>query len=879
VNTAARLQSAAQPGQTLVSRPTYRLTQHAFAFEALGEVTVKGKSELVPVYRLLGVRDVARSARGLEAHGLAAPLVGRDDELGQMLAAFDRMLRGRAQVVSLIGEAGGGKSRLLREFMAKLAGDAQLETVAVRRAACSSLGEQTYGVLAALLREAYGVTPDDTLEAARLKLASGLQTLGLGADETGAIAPLLGHVLGLDAGNLPLRQVEPEQLKRQIFMAARTVFEHRLQHGPLMLVIEDLHWADAASVELLRFMVDRLTDRPLILLLTHRPTFDARALATSRATHTAIRLAPLSASDSDALMNGLFGSSATRLPASLRQLVITRAGGNPLYLEEIVRSLIEGGVLERDESGWKGAAGAGTVDVPPTIQGLLLSRLDRLPTGTRRLIQEAAVLGPTFEGRLLRLVSGGPDASASNLETLQDAELLEEIPGGGGERYRFTHTLIHEVVYENLLLRRRTELHGRAGQALETLCGAEPERLEDLEALGYHFSLSADKKKGVRYLMAAGDWARGIYANEDAIRQYQRALRTLDECESCEVERLAVRERLGDLLGLTGQRQAALEHFEWLREAYEASGDRPAQARVYRKIGGLYWDAGDRERALSCYQAGLALLDGQPEQIELAHLYQEMGRLAFRSGDNRRAVEWAQRSLEHAERLGPGAGSDREARKEAAAAISHAYNTLGVALARMGKPAEAVTYIERSVSAAEAQGLLQAACRSFANLGVLYSSLDPGRAIETCTQGLEIAKKIGDLGFQSRLYANLAVAYCALTNRCEDDGIHAAQTAIQLDRQLGQLDHLAVPLIVLGQIYQCHGGDPERAITCYREAMGLAEELGEPQLLFPCYDGLATLSLEMGDEAQAEHYMKKAQEVCERAGLDPDSLIVLPFLS
>ena len=160
---------------------------------------------------------------------------------------------------------------------------------------------------------------------------------------------------------------------------------------------------------------------------------------------------------------------------------------------------------------------------------------------------------------------------------------------------------------------------------------------------------------------------------------------------------------------------------------------------------------------------------------------------------------------------------------------------------------------------------------------MLYSTLDPARAIETCTAGLETAKKIGDLGFQSRLYANLAVAYCALTNRCDDQGIGAAHAAIDLDRRLGQLDHLAVPLIVLGQIYECHG-DPTRAIAHYREALALAEEADEPQLLFPCYDGLATVHLDLGDEGRAEEFMQKAQAVCERAGLEPDALVVLPFL-
>jgi predicted ATPase/class 3 adenylate cyclase len=890
VNTASRLHEAAPPGQTLVSATTYSLTQHAFDFEPVDELALKGKTEPTRVYRLVRKLDARRPALGLESYGLAAPLVGRDDELGQMLAAFDRMLRGRTQVVSLIGEAGIGKSRLLSEFFLKLSSGTQLQKTTVRRAACSSLGEQTYGVMAAILREAYGVAPDDTFQIAQSKLASGLRALGAADDEAASIAPLIGRLLGFESGDVELRHVEPEQLKRQIFFAARTLFERRLQQGPLMFVVEDLHWADAASIELLRFMVDRLADRQLMFLFTYRPTFDARALLTTRAMH-AIRLAPLSTSQSEDVLDTFFGPSTSLRLARLRELIVARAGGNPFYLEEVIRDLIAGGVLVREKTDWTCTTDVATVEVPPTLQGLLLSRIDRLPPAARRLLQEAAVLGPVFDPKLLRLICSEPRACESSLELLHDAELLEEAshaPGGPAsataeQHYRFTHSLVQEVVYQNLLVRRRAELHGHAGQALETQFGGQPQRLEQVETLGHHFSSSGEKSKGARYLVTAGDWARAIYANDDAVRHYERALRTFRECESCEIEQLTVHERLGDLFGLMGRREMALAHYDAVRRGYEAVGDWPGAARMHRKVGGLHWDAGDRERALACCQTGLAVLDGQAEHIELAHQYQEMGRMAFRGGDNARAVEWAERALAQAERLATGSdyasvSNDPETQKEVAAAISHAYNTLGVALARMGRLDDAVPRIERGGAVAQAAGLLQAACRSYANLGVLYSEVDPGRAIETCLNGLEVAKKIGDLGLQSRLYANLAVAYFTLTNRCDDQAIGAAQAAIELDRRVGQLDHLPVPLIVLGQINQCQL-KPDLALGYYREAMNLAEEAGEPQLLFPCYQGLATLYLEMGDEVQAEEYLVKAQRVCERAGLDPDSLVVLSFLS
>jgi adenylate cyclase len=873
VNTTARLLAAAAPGTILVSDATHALARHRFAFEPTGEVALRGKAEPVLVHRLLGVLAEPGSARGLGALGLAAPLIGRATELDQLLAAFDRMQRGRAQVVSLVGEAGTGKSRLIAEFLARLEADGRLAGTAVRRAACSSLGEPTYGVFGALFREGYQVDPADPLDVARQKLAAGLRELGARDEEAEAIAPVLSYVLGLEGERHP--DVEPEQLQRQIVLAARILVERRLERETLLIFVEDLHWADVASVDLMRHVVDQLADRPVMLLLSHRP--DTRPPLVARAAQSVIRLAPLSVDDTRALVAGLFGASVGETLTQLQEFVATRAGGNPFFVEEIVRSLVGKGVLVRQGDRWQCTAACEAVDIPPTLHGLLLSRVDRLPADARRLLQEAAVLGAVFDETLLRSVATDAATAEVALERLVENDLIQAVGHRReGGRYRFMHALVHEVLYQNLLLSSRTELHERAGRALERAVGPHPERLSDLEALGHHWSLSADKPRGARYLLAAGDWARAVYANDDAIRHYERALRTLGECKACEAETWVARERLADLLGLTGRRAEALAHYEAVRAEIEAAGDHAGAARLHRKIGGLHWEAGDRERAGACFASGLELLGGGGDPIERAHLFQEMGRLAFRAGDNAGAIEWAERALAEAA-SDEHVGTDPARLREAAAMRAQAYNTLGVALARTGRLAEAVDQIEQSIGLAEARDLLQAACRGYTNLGVLYSSLDPRRSIETCLRGLETAKKVGDLGFQSRLHANLAVAYCALTDRCEAEGIEAAQTAIDLDRRLGLLDHLAVPLIVLGQIHQCHG-EHSRAFAMYEEALDLAEQVGEPQLLFPCYDGLATLYLDTGNQALAEKYLAKAQEVCERAGLEPDALMVLPFL-
>jgi adenylate cyclase len=922
VNAASRLLSAAEPGTVLVSEATHAMVRHRFAFEPAVELALRGKAQPMRVHRLAGVRADLASARGLAELGLAAPLVGRDAAIESLLAAFDRMQRGQAQLVSVIGEAGAGKSRLLAELFARLESDGRFASTVVRRTTCSSLGEPTYGTFGALFREAYRVEEADTLEAARHKLQQGLQALGADADEADAVARVLNYLLGIQEARP--RDIEPEQLQRQITLAARALLERRLARQPVMLVIDDLQWADAASVDLLREVVDQLVDRPLMLLVSQRP--GSRLLRTLYAEQSMIELGPLGDEDARALVSHLLGAPAADDGlAPMRDFVAARAGGNPLFVEEVVRSLAGRGLLVREQGRWQGrwvgAADCDAPDVPPTLYGLLLSRIDGLPAEDRRALQEAAVLGAEFDRALLQRIASEPSATEAALQRLAGADLIraaddgdrDRDDGAGAQRWRFMHALLHEVAYQNLLLVRRTELHLRAGRALEAELGADaaapidgqgqgqgggrPRRLAELEALGHHWSLSPDKARGAHYLLAAGDWARAVYANDDAIRHYERALRTLVEAPldsvaaAAEVEaaELDARERLADLFGLQGRRAEALAHYELVRQrvqqrvqgAAEGRRDPVRAARLLRKIGGLHWEAGERERAGACFDAGLACLevdragergDAQDrDAIERAHLFQERGRLAFRAGDNATALALAQRAL--AELPADAAGRTREA----TVVRAEAFNTLGIALARLGRPSEAVAQIENSVAQAEADNLLQAACRGYTNLGVLYASLDPQRSIETCLRGLETARKVGDLGFQSRLYANLAVAYCALTHRCEAEGIAAAHAAANLDRRLGLLDHLAVPLIVLAQIHQCHG-DHARAFAGYREALQLAEQVDEPQLLFPCYDGLATLYLDTGRPAEAETYLAMAQAICERAGLEPDALMVLPFL-
>jgi len=459
--------------------------------------------------------------------------------------------------------------------------------------------------------------------------------------------------------------------------------------------VEDAHRADAASIELLRFLMDRLNGRALMLLVTQRPSAEAAgAFTAAQVAQTTLRLAPLSGAESEALLAALLGGDS---PPRLRELVVARAGGNPYFLEEIVRGLIDSGALVREGERWITPERAGAPDIPLTVQGLILARIDRLPRAARRLVRDAAVLGPGFCASLLGAIAREPQRVAGALDALCETEILRELAPaeatgivGSGPYYRFVQTLVQEVIYQNRLLSRRTERHGVVARVLEATFGDTPEQLEVLTALGYHYGLSDDRRRGARYSGLAGDRARAIYANADALSLYRRALATLDGCGVDEREKQKPRENVADLLAASGAGKEALELYETALATAAAGEQRAAQARICRKIGLLLWNAGERDAARARCEVGLKLLDVYPlARVEAAHFYHEMGRLAFRSGEYAEAADWADRVIAAADAALAGSG-DAAAVDEVQAVVSHAQNTRGVALPRLSRPVDAV---------------------------------------------------------------------------------------------------------------------------------------------------------------------------------------------
>ncbi|MEK7878655.1 MAG: tetratricopeptide repeat protein, partial [candidate division NC10 bacterium] len=411
------------------------------------------------------------------------------------------------------------------------------------------------------------------------------------------------------------------------------------------------------------------------------------------------------------------------------------------------------------------------------------------------------------------------------------------------------------------LQRRRSEWHGLVGAALERLAG---DALEDhLPALADHYARSANREKALHYLIRAGDRAARQYAASQAQAYGEQALALLDSGPDDPAVRRQLLDRVGDAHFAQGGLSQALA--VWQKARALAQDDRRATAELNRKIGVTHWSLGDPDTAVAHFAGGLESLASEGDCLEGARLFQELGRISFRLGRHDEANRWAEKALALGERL------------MAPDVISHASNTIGLALARVGEIERGAEAVKHSLETALAHDLSPAACRAYANLAVLYTTIDQDRSAAYCAEGLALAMRIGDLIHQSWLQCILAGRSCSLAGDY-GEGVKAARASIELDRRLGQKSHLPIPLIILAQIHQCHG-EFDESERYYQEALMLAQDLGEPQLLIPCYDGLATLAIERGDEAQAEQYLERSQRLMEETGWASDNLLVLPFLS
>ena len=587
VNVAARLKEAAARGAIYVGPETYRSTREEFEYQALEPLRLKGKGQPLPAFEVASqTTQVHRATATRTERMVFSAMVGRDAELARFSSALDRVVSGKGGIVSLVGEAGLGKSRLLAESLSL----AEKTPVRVLLGRSLSIGRgQSFHPFVDLLRHWAGISEDAGEEPSLAALATAVRTV-LG-NETDEVFPFVARLMGLHPTGAPaerLAGIEGEALEKLILKSTRELFHAMAQRRPTVLVFEDLHWADQSSLNLLEALLPLCAETALLFVLVCRPLFEETSdrilqLCSARfeSCYSEIRLEKLDQAASAKLIQNLL--NIEDLPDSVRKLIAARAEGNPFYIEEVVRSLIDAGAVEYHEGRFRVTEKIHGVVIPGTIHDVIMARVDRLDESARQLLQMAAVVGRQFYHRIISHIIERDHPLDADLAVLKEKQLIQESGArwevAVGDRgiaeeleYIFKHALAQEAVYESVLLKTRKELHGRVAQAIEELFA---ERLPEFYAtLAYHYSRAEQLEPAEHYQCRAGEEALRSAAFSEALQLFSDAAAAYDILHGSaggDAEHRAFLEKhLGLALLNTGQHGESIPHFdralEWMGE-------------------------------------------------------------------------------------------------------------------------------------------------------------------------------------------------------------------------------------------------------------------------------------------------------------------------
>ncbi len=802
VNTAQRLESVAPADEILAGQQTYQLARRSFVFQAVPPIALKGKTEPVPAFRV-----VMRERRAVPREA-GPPFVGRAEELSWLRALFESASAGRGGVVHVSGEAGVGKSRLLLEFFAGL-----LPTAARLRPRCTSFESSTpYALAADLFRRAFAIQPGDEESSARNPLATGFASLGLPSDE-GTLALVL-EVLGYGERSL----LDPETKRRILTSLMHRFLARKSAAAPLVVVAEDIHWIDSSSASL-------FTD-----VLKDVPSFACLFVSTSRdesvpwsAEHLALRA--LDESAASELLNRL---ATSPLDAKLRQTLLERTAGNPFFLEEVVRSL----------------GGRTTGTVPANVQELLQARLDDLSPSAKRIAQRAAVIGRYFSTRVL--------AELTPEEPLEVALAELEREGFVAPRavspevvYGFRHALFQEAAYQVQLMAQRRVVHGRVGGAVEALYEGRLEEFVDV--LAFHYGRSDNDDKAVDWQVRAGDRARRLFANDEAISLFTAALQRLRD--GAPVDAPSILERIGDVQTLVGKYKEAIESF---RTAQRRTA-RPAPevtARFHRKVGHALRVKGEYREASAACAEGLAALGGEGHP-EAARIGLEVGQLHWRGGDYAAAQAAFSTSVDIAQRLG------------AEEVLAEGLRELGNIPLHAGDPRDAVQFFQRSRAIYERLEDLAAVAIIRLNLGVAYARM--GKWDESLAEfhsSLILHERMGNLWLVGMIQNNVGEVHRLRGDLRE--AIPAFERALAIWGEIGHAPGVALALTGLGGA-RVEAGEVEEGRANLLDAEGRFNALGRTMYFSDLNRFLASAELARGDLDAATKAAQRSLEFA-RAG-------------
>jgi class 3 adenylate cyclase/predicted ATPase len=582
-NIASRMENLAAPGSIVVSAHTYKLTEGYFEFKALGETPIKGVSEPLQIYEVLGVGLLRTKLQVAARRGLAR-FVGRQSEVEHLRRALDLAKAGHGQIVGVMGEPGVGKSRLFYEFkVAAQCGCLVLETFSVSHGKA-----YPYLPLIDLLKNYFQLDLHDDERLRREKITGRVLTLDRSLEDT---LPYLFFLLGIAEPTSPLQQMDPQIRRKRTLEALKRVLVRESLNQPLMVIFEDLHWLDAETQAFLQLLSEAIPTARILLLVNYRPEY--QHAWSGKTFFSQLRLDPLGRAEAEEMLTTLLGEVGATHASPLRQFILDKTEGNPFFMEEIVQELVEQGVLIRDDVGARRAVPLPTdLHIPATVQGVLAARIDRLPPDEKALLQTLAVIGKEFSLSLLKqVVQQAEDNLLRQLSHLQTSEFIYERPAFPDVEYTFKHALTQEVAYNSLLVEHRKVVHERAAKAIEEVYRL---KLDDrYSELAHHYSRSGNTQKAVDYLQLAGQQAVQRSAHAEAITHLTTALellKTLPDTLERTQQELMLQITLGPALMITkGWAAPEVERvYDRARELCQQMGVTPQLFPVLSGLAGVY---------------------------------------------------------------------------------------------------------------------------------------------------------------------------------------------------------------------------------------------------------------------------------------------------
>lgn len=579
INLAARMEQTAAVGTIQISEETYKLVAPFFDFEPLGDVEVKGKSAPVKTYRVIGVKTTPGQLRGLD--GLSSPLVGREQQFALLNERLAQLEKGMGAVVALMGEAGLGKSALIAELKSSndgagctwFSGDA-----------LSYARSISYFPWRQVIRQSINAREGDSPAEIRHKLRYVCDCCTL----PGGDVPFLEAMLAVESEESAqvVMGYQGEALVKRMTETMRGYLCGLAVENRLVIVFDDLHWADEASLNLLLNLAELTETQPILFICMSRPdktvsTWNVigKIEQTIGGRYHAIELEPLRAEQTDMLLTNLLGMKD--LPKNVRDLIVEKAGGNPFFIEELIRSLIESRQIIRENSHWKPVGEDAKVSLPNTLRGVLSARIDRLPELSRHVLQNAAVIGRSFDLRVLKPLSRLSEALDAHIQNLKEARLIEPL----GEEYAFRHVLIQEAAYDSILLKNRSQLHQRIGEILEEIYS---DRIEEFAPLLANHFYNAGDERSLKYDIIAGEKSARLYANAEAVAHFSRALEVAKRGNVENESLTSIYVQLGQVSELSGRYDRALETYRDMRATSIERGDPAMELKSLTALAIIY---------------------------------------------------------------------------------------------------------------------------------------------------------------------------------------------------------------------------------------------------------------------------------------------------